>query len=423
MEVIRIKNISGIVFLIGWTLLIFSFYFNSTRGLHWISSLFFIGLSLLLFRYRYVDFNRTGSEIYPLIAWFFLLLPYCLISPFPIASLEAFYLNYVTNFILFFILFSTVYYQWIREERFWLIFSFISTSIIFYYLFIVSFKCSYNITCFLSSSFNFIQDAHLRGLVVIVPPLVLIFFVTLGFSFSTSKLMRFMNILISILTLFFLIYIGRRAAIIGIIFSILLLPIIIPKRKVIIFSFGFVIFLTICLSVFLLTPYGKTILYKSRDNLNYLLSTNPEDWAKAGSMGQRLYIWPIYLKKSLEEPFAGTGLGRRVQKRVLSETNKKALTLEHAHNLFLNIALQAGWHNALFFLFFYFITLRKGYNLIRISNGNPYYVSLFLFLIAFFILSMFEGMEEGTRFSPFWIAGGLIWGYEKRLRQQSSLSS
>ncbi|MFN3921867.1 MAG: O-antigen ligase family protein, partial [Caldimicrobium sp.] len=141
------------------------------------------------------------------------------------------------------------------------------------------------------------------------------------------------------------------------------------------------------------------------------------------SMGERLYIWPIYFKKSLEEPFSGTGLGRRVQKKVLAETNKKALSLEHAHLLFLNLALQAGWHTALIFLYFYLLTLKKAFKLWRLSQENPLFVSLFAFLVAYLIMSLFEGMEEGTRFTPFWIASGIIWGFIRKYEEKNEKSS
>jgi len=37
-------------------------------------------------------------------------------------------------------------------------------------------------------------------------------------------------------------------------------------------------------------------------------------------------------------------------------------------------------------------------------------------LLAFFIISMFEGMEEGTRLTPFWIASGLTYGLWTKLK-------
>jgi len=65
----------------------------------------------------------------------------------------------------------------------------------------------------------------------------------------------------------------------------------------------------------------------------------------------RLNIWPIYIKKILEDPFSGTGLGRRVQKHVLSKTKKRALSLEHAHNLFLNLLPETAFEENFDFVF------------------------------------------------------------------------
>lgn len=408
-------------FYLGLFFLSFSIFFKHTKGLLWASYFIFF----IIFFYLFKNYNDFYSKLrFPLLfltVWLIFLFWFVLISPYKGASFEAFLLNYFFHVILFFIFVFFTYNVPLEEQRkIWLIFAFPAMLSISYYCIYVFYRCDFHLFCMLNSSFNFIRDSLLSGVVVPSPTLVMLSVITLFLGLENKEKYKIIFFIIFGIILFFLIYFGRRAALLSLIFSFFIAGFLVSERFIRKLTLFFSVFVIAMLGLFILTPFGQEIMFKSRDKIELLLTTKKENWAQSGSMGQRLYIWPIYLKKSLEEPFSGTGLGRRVQKKVLSETNKKALSLEHAHNIFLNIALQAGWHSALIFLIFYLITIKRAYQLIKIQPLRPFYVGLFIYLIAFFIMSLFEGMEEGVRFTPFWIVSGLVWGFDLKEKQKTT---
>ena len=211
------------------------------------------------------------------------------------------------------------------------------------------------------------------------------------------------------------IILGRRASILAIIFSSLFVSIFSKQRIVKIVGLSLALCLICLIGVLILTPNGRKMLIRN-DKINLLLQGK---YAESGSFGKRIYIWPIYLKKALEDPFSGTGIGRKAQKTALYQTNKLALKLEHAHNLFLNLWLQAGLHTMVVYFILYLYTLFKAYKLWHFNPERPIYALFLAFLLAFLVMSILEGTEEGTRFTPFWITCGLIWG----LNEKNSFSS
>lgn len=395
-----------------WTILTLAFYFKHTRALEWIG---LGGLAIAGFvgiKNNFLYFREKGAVFLISLLGLFLcsLFVFVLISPFRLASLEAFLLNYFFQVGLFLYFLN---YNHENESLFfslYLVFFAVTVLSFIYYLFYVLVNCDFSFPCFLKASSTFINSSYIKGIVVTSFPLTLSFFLSMGLFFRTIGTKKsYYYLFISFFSLVILIYLGRRAALLGILISLLLLAFL-SKEKVLkkgILSLSFILLLS--LIVILNTSIGEEILIKGRDNLQLLLSFEEDKIAQSGSLGQRFYIWSIYIKKSLEEPFSGTGLGRRVQKRVLAETNKRALNLEHAHNIFLNIALQAGVHTAFLFLLFYLLTLYRGYQVWKGSKEDPFLGALLAFLIAYLIMSLFEGAEEGTRFVPFWIASGFIW--------------
>lgn len=411
----------------GWLLLSLSFFFKYTKTLQWLG---FISLSIASFylirNHWELIFHKLQNLTFTLFLFLMFLFWFVIVSPYKMASFEAFLLNYLFHILLFYLLLILAFFHKESERLFlifWSIFFLVIFSFIVYYVIYISFICSGEGSLSLSAFLRYSKDSLLKGLVVSIPAFVLGLFVSFGFFLNNRDQKRYIFLLVSLIIFIFLIIVGRRAALLSILLSFLLVAFFSKNKKLRkIFQCVLLIAGTI-LIIFLNQPQGKEIMLKARDDLTLLLSFDYEKWAQAGSMGMRLYIWPLYLKKSIEEPFSGTGLGRRVQKRVLPETNKKALSFEHAHNLFLNLALQAGWHSALLFLLFYIATLKKAYNLWKVSQENPFFTFLFLYLIAFFIMSLFEGMEEGLRFTPFWITSGMIWGFEEHYEEKNRLSS
>ncbi|OAQ21824.1 hypothetical protein TDIS_0342 [Thermosulfurimonas dismutans] len=69
----------------------------------------------------------------------------------------------------------------------------------------------------------------------------------------------------------------------------------------------------------------------------------------------------------------------------------------------------------MFFCFFIFLlfclyTLKNCSYLIKSYSNTPDFLlaSLFVFLVAYFFMSIFAGLEELTMFVPFWIVSGLV---------------
>jgi O-antigen ligase len=131
------------------------------------------------------------------------------------------------------------------------------------------------------------------------------------------------------------IFLGRRASLLGIMLSSLIVSIFSQNKNIRKLGVAISLSLILLMVALLITPVGREMLIRE-DKVELLAQGK---YAESGSFGMRLYIWPIYLKKALEDPFSGTGIGRKAQKLALAQTNELTLRLEHAHNLFLNLWL------------------------------------------------------------------------------------
>ncbi|MBX6422825.1 O-antigen ligase [Thermosulfurimonas sp. F29] len=406
-------------FVLGYSSLWISLFFKHTRGLLYGGHIALL-LSFLLFYSEIKSILYSDKKLVFLQTIFLLaLLIAVAYSPYPEASLDAFLLNYFFHISLFFLIYGLIsrFSSFIILDAIWIIPLIINLFVCLFCL-VKSLKiCSLKWKCLFTIGINFIGPNLLKGLVSTSTVFVLCFFyfVSLGINFKGFK--RYLSLIVSFMDFAFILWFGRRAAILGIILGSFLVALYHPSRK---FS-NYILYLTILITTLIVvisfSYYGRSIFIRS-DKIFLLLSSRYENWPQAGSLGQRFYIWPLYFKEALSHPFRGTGLARRVQKRVLRELNRKALNLEHAHNLFLNLWLQAGIQAVIPLVIFYFWTLRKALKLVQIKHHLG--TALFAFLIAFLVMSCFEGLEELTRFTPFWIGSGLVWGYAARASSTSS---
>lgn len=422
------------IFFLGWILISLNLFLKYTKTCFYIGSGFiFIFLLVYLFRIRKEKVLKIFFNWFHFMLILFLacLLPFIFLSSYKMASLEAFFLNYFSHVILYFALFYIIFEKFykgikIKSEnlgnqnlisllnKIFFPLALVNLLTNFYFVFFNLWNCNFNTCCFFTQSIHLIKLSLLKG--VVTPTSIYTFLILISGALFFKNKNPYLKLFwgsVSLFDLFFIFWLGRRGVLLGIFTGFLILFILTSNKFIRKLSLSLLFLLIFCICILLFTHWGKVLLI--RDNINLLLSLKYENFAKAGSFGMRLYIWPIYIKKALEEPFSGTGLGRRVQKRVLSETNKLALNLEHAHNLFLNLWLQAGLHTALLFLIIYIYTLVIAFKLWKTTKENYLTSALFVFLIAFFIMSMLEGMEEGTRFTPFWIASALVWGLWTKL--------
>ena len=401
------RSLSILLFFISYVAIIVSIFLPHTRGLFYGGGVSLFLSFLFLLPEEKGFFRRRQGVVFILTVFCITLIPAIFYSPYPQASLDAFLLNYFFHLVLFVTL-SSLIYQSAIEESLLLRITLIVFALIVVYIFLqVENRCKNEIACWYLAGLSYAGPQVLKGLVSTSPALVWLFFWFLKASSSVQGFKaRIFWIFWALASLFLIIWFGRRAAF----FSLLLgcSPLLwfsSPKTKIVILLLT--IFALVGVALSLRTPSGKRLWLRS-DKIKLILTGKRELWARAGSLGQRLYIWPLYFREALKHPFKGTGLARRVQKRVLKDLNEKALRLEHTHNLFLNLWLQAGLLPVIFFLIFYGYTLKYALKLAKLGNSTGIYWGGFL--IAFLFMSLFEGLEEWTRFTPFWIASALIWG-------------
>ncbi len=424
---VKVSIFSFKILIIIFSLITINLFFKKTKGLYWIAS----GLSLILFFYQiiyYKDLLKSilqslpKSFILSLLAFYIFIIPYAFISHYPLASLEAFFLNYFSSLLIFILL--AIYLYTIPFEKIirylFIPFSLINLSANIYYTLFLVYKCRYEFFCFTTQAIDFINSSLLKGIVITSFPYVFFFLLFIALAFHTSSKIKALFLLTGFYDLFMILLLGRRGALLGLLTGVFFLMVLTKNKKIRYSTLIFFFVLLVGLGVLLPTKLGKEIFIRE-DKINYLFTFQYEKFAEAGSFGQRLYIWPIYIKKILEDPFSGTGLGRRVQKRALPQTNERALKLEHAHNIFLNLSLQAGIQSALAFFMLYLVVFTLAYRLWKNTEENPFTGALFLFFIAYFVMSLLEGTEEGTRFTPFWMALGILIGEWAKNKSKASL--
>ncbi len=424
---IQISTHALIITYLGWILLGIASFFFHTRGLLWVGyGLFFTSILYILIKNFSLLTRYFFSKTFILIFLFLLMLIlFVILSAYPLTSFESFLLDYFFNItlFLFFYVLSLKDEFFKKGKVFFYILGIVSFLVFFYYLFFVFFRCNFSLQCLLFSSIAYLEDAKIKTNPMTVPLVFTATYFVAKLSEEKNKILKFVHFILFLSPSLFLLYTGRRAALMALSISLFLALFLVKNKKikkVILWGFSILLIFIVFLAF---SPYGKKIFIENRDNLALLFSKNPEDWPKAGSMGLRLHFWSVYIKMSLENPFSGTGLGRKVQKLVLSARKPSDLcAVDHGHNLFLNLALQAGWPTALIFLLFYLLTLRESYHFWRRTEEHPLVLGLFLFLLAFFIMAQFEGFEKETSFTYFWVASGMVWGLSRKFYEGGLLS-
>jgi len=420
----KFEKEKNIFYFLGITFICISIFFKHSRGFFWSGS-FLVLIYLVASKdtlYLIVSNFRYFSIV--LILFIFFLLLAVFYSPFPFSSLDAFLVNYILHIIIFigiivFVFQSKASYL----EMFYILIFLVNIIANFYCIFHAIHFCNLDFKCLLFSGMNqnMFETGLLKDLVFIPPAYLLLFALFLALFLTEKHKLKYFYGLLGIWNLAFLFWFGRRACLIGIFIASIFSGYFSNSKKFKKNFYTISLLIVGLISAFFLTPYGKTFWIRS-DKISILLSGNYSKFKEAGSLGLRLYAWPLYLKAALENPFKGTGLARRVQKRVLLQKGiEQQAGLGHAHNTFLNIWLQAGIQTVTIFLVLYVWTIITSIKLAK--NKWPYNVLggfLLVFLISHFVLSMFAGLEELTRFTPFWIGSGLVWGYAARASSTSS---
>ncbi|BAU23916.1 hypothetical protein THC_1551 [Caldimicrobium thiodismutans] len=427
-EIKKLDKILKSFFYFGWTLLLISIFFKHTKTLWWIgNSLIFLFIFVFfllnkeIFKFFYKLRELKNLLIILAIFLFLLLLFSLFISLNRIYSIEAFITNYFFNIIVFLSLVCLICFY--KNNNIILILfiliSFVYVMFVMYLLMFFGNLCELNLSCYvLSISNEIFEDAILQKPLTILPSAYLLCFSVflIGFITERGKLKYLFLVLFSIAFLIIL-WFNRRAILLGIFLSLIFFIFNAQSKYI----KKFVLFLTGLFFILAFLIFNNPLLknmFLGRDNLSILISKNYEDFPQSGSLGIRLYTWPIYIKYLIKNPVKGTGIGRKVQKIAIEKENLDPLGIGNPHNTFLNIWMQAGIQTLIVFLLLYFMTLKRALELFssRIFPYDRFGIGLVVFFIACFVYMNFFGMEEGTRFAPFWIASGLTWGLWTKLK-------
>ncbi len=410
--------VSLFLFFTGYFLVLLAVYFKHTRTFIFISGCLFFILCIIYYKniFYFIKQNLFGFFVLGLFILFLILA--IIYSPRPSASLDDFLVSYFF-YILLFLNIKIFWKDILKNENLFRIFLWINIGINFlanFYILIDGyFHCKNNLYCYIiwGDTFYGLKEiwTHNATRLSVIYTFNICFFALLFFLLKRSKT-RWLCLFLSITDLIYLVWMGRRAALLALFLGLLIAGLAFSKFRKLAF-YGLTLIILLIIGIWF-SPYRKSILIRN-DKINILLSGDYKRFQQAGSLGKRLYAWPIYLKWAIKHPFKGTGLARRVQKKVLAKIEAKT-KLEHAHNIFLNLWLQAGLQTAILFGIFYFWIILIAFRCVQSSGYKIefyFFIWLFIFLIAFLIMCMFEGFEKETSSIPFWITCGLIFGSQK----------
>ncbi len=219
--------------------------------------------------------------------------------------------------------------------------------------------------------------------------------VAVAFTYLVKHQHRIRNLILLLVNLCTLISTRRRGAILSVIVGMAALPLFYnsAKRYFAIFSLLF------CLTV--------SALFIS-DNTRYFIR---EDWnlmfqgeirkAKdmGGSVPLRIYAYLNFTKEVLKHPFTGTGLGKKNIKQVMPNIIKETEVV-HAHNAFLELAIETGIQGALALLITIIIQARMLWTCWKNDDHSEIkglMATSLLFMIMFWGTNMFtDGFRHGS---------------------------
>lgn len=399
------------VFVISYFLLLIVLFFKSTNSLYFIS-IFLLLIYSLRYRNLIQHLIFTNRNLFMFLLLFLLCLLISIIySPKPLTSLNKFIIYYLFCVVIL-ISFSIFFYNLHPTSQsftYLKISTIIANAILLLYLYLSAlYYCNFKIKdtiIFIYGLQMFIDNnkIKLNGLLNISASFVyLIIICVYYFLISQSKKDKFLFYILFFFNFFTLILLARRSPLLGI-FSGTLLSMLFYRyfnRKL------FIISLSILITIFSITfhPDLKNTILVRGDTSENILKFKEKEVNNLSSVGFRLYEWERSVSILKENPFVGSGLGRKIMKeRFFSES-----LIGHPHNTLISLALQSGIQTVITFLLFYFILFIKNLNLRKSPIKEIYYFSLlsFIFMISMFWIFMFAGVEEKIGFIPFWMMSG-----------------
>jgi putative inorganic carbon (HCO3(-)) transporter len=131
-----------------------------------------------------------------------------------------------------------------------------------------------------------------------------------------------------------------------------------------------------------------------------------------GTLGFRQEVWRWSLVAIEDFPFTGTGLGafRRVVHRLYPITVPATYDIAHAHNIFLQVALDLGLPGLVAYLGLLALALRMGWQAARRdAAARPWAWGLLAGLLALHAYGLADALAPGSKPALlFWLALGLL---------------
>ncbi len=131
-----------------------------------------------------------------------------------------------------------------------------------------------------------------------------------------------------------------------------------------------------------------------------------------GSLGFRQEVWRWGVTAVQDFPFTGTGLGtyRRVVRRFYPINVAPDYDISHAHNLYLQTALDVGLPGLIIYLALFFLAVVMAWQTARWSERlRPFAIGFLSVLAAFHIFGLTDALALGSKTTlVFWIMLGIL---------------
>lgn len=416
---------SGYLIFIGLFFLIPCLFFSKLTLFYYISSLFFFIYLLISYEKIKILFLMNKSSFFFLIFYYFFLFLSVFYSPLIESSFNILMRSYLVNLVIFLaisIFFLCDNYK--NDYLYYISYLVISFYLCFliYLLYFVFLKCGLNFLCFFETGFGILDDIYKKNIYIIyysnlTPSLVLVFFISMFLFFvNTNLIKRTFFLILAVLIFLNILWLRRRAGLLGILISFMSLFFIMKLNFKKIASIIFLFFLILLPFLCIPTLREKVIIRDDKIDL-IMKDVERKHLEQYSSMGPRLYEWSRSFKRIAESPFVGTGLGRKIAKL----TFYKDSFIGHPHNTFISIAVQSGLQTIICFFIFLFIISYKTfknlkYILEREKKIDWFLMCSFMYLISYFVMANFAGFEEKAGFIPFWVVTGALVGYNTSLK-------
>lgn len=170
------------------------------------------------------------------------------------------------------------------------------------------------------------------------------------------------------------------------------------------------------LGILTVTPFIETVKDKSATS-----GTNAEILTQAIQQDPRIPLWTFVAKHVSEHPFTGAGFGRGALRQTLT-SHFDDYHLWHAHNLFLNYALQMGAGGLLAILLLFWALAREFWLLYRSSSREASLIGIagLALLSGVIVKNMTDDFHVRHLALLFWAMAGISLGYGRRLLREKT---